>query len=50
VFEVACLSGSLKLEELQLAGKKRLDSASFLAGCPVAEGSLLGGMTETQSS
>jgi methionyl-tRNA formyltransferase len=50
VFEVACLSGSLKLEELQLAGKKRLDSASFLAGCPVAEGSLLGGMTETHSS
>lgn len=40
-FEVACASGSLRIEELQLAGKKRLDSASFLAGCPVAEGTLL---------
>jgi len=38
VFEVACQSGSLLIEELQLAGKKRLDCASFLAGCPVAEG------------
>jgi len=43
--EVACLTGSLLIEELQTAGKKRLDSASFLAGCPVAEGSLLGGET-----
>lgn len=43
VFEVACLSGSLFVEELQLAGKKRLDCISFLAGCPVAEGVLLGG-------
>jgi methionyl-tRNA formyltransferase len=42
VLEVACQSASLFIEELQLAGKKRLDSASFLAGCPVAEGSLLG--------
>ena len=45
--EVACLSGSLVIEELQLAGKKRLDCASFLAGCPVKEGSLLGSATET---
>lgn len=51
VFEVACLSGSLLIEELQLAGKKRLDCASFLAGCPVAEGVLLGdGQTETPIS
>ncbi len=42
IFEVACLSGSLFLQELQLAGKKRLDCASFLAGCPVSEGILLG--------
>jgi len=41
--EVACQSGSLFLQELQLAGKKRLDCASFLAGYPVAEGTLLGG-------
>ena len=41
-FEVACQSGSLFLQELQLAGKKRLDSASFLAGYPVSEGTLLG--------
>jgi methionyl-tRNA formyltransferase len=41
-FEVACQSGSLLLQELQLAGKKRLDSTSFLAGYPVSVGSLLG--------
>lgn len=41
-FEVACLTGSLFLQELQLAGKKRLDTASFLAGCPVTVGSVLG--------
>ncbi len=41
-FEVACQSGSLFLQELQLAGKKRLDSASFLAGFPVLKGTLLG--------
>jgi methionyl-tRNA formyltransferase len=43
MLEVACLDGSLLIQELQLAGKKRLDSASFLAGCPIAEGTLLGG-------
>jgi len=41
-FEVACLTGSLFLQELQLAGKKRLDSASFLAGFPVSVGTVLG--------
>ena len=41
-FEVACLTGSLFLQELQLAGKKRLDSASFLAGYPVSAGAQLG--------
>lgn len=43
VFEVACLTGSIFIEELQLAGKKRLDATSFLAGCPVAQGTLLTG-------
>ena len=38
VFEVACLSGSIFIEELQLAGKNRLDAASFLAGCPISQG------------
>ncbi|HIJ80726.1 MAG TPA: methionyl-tRNA formyltransferase [Desulfuromonadales bacterium] len=41
--EIACLDGSLFIEELQLAGKKRLDTVSFLAGCPVAAGTVLGG-------
>jgi len=41
-FEVACRSGSLFLQELQLAGKKRLDCTSFLAGYPVSEGTRLG--------
>ncbi|NTV49989.1 MAG: methionyl-tRNA formyltransferase [Geobacteraceae bacterium] len=41
-FEVACQTGSLFLQELQLAGKKRLDSASFLAGYPVSVGTTLG--------
>lgn len=36
--EVACLQGSLIIEELQLAGKKRLDAASFLAGCTISTG------------
>jgi len=40
--EVACLSGSLFIQELQLAGKKRLDVGSFLAGFPIAEGVSLG--------
>ncbi len=43
VLEVACRQGSIFIEELQLAGKKRLDAASFLAGCPVAAGTLLSG-------
>ncbi|HEY3309487.1 MAG TPA: methionyl-tRNA formyltransferase [Desulfuromonadaceae bacterium] len=40
VLEVACLNGSLLIEELQLAGKKRLDSADFLSGCPISPGTL----------
>jgi methionyl-tRNA formyltransferase len=45
MLEVACLNGSLIIEELQLAGKKRLDAVSFLAGSPVEEGSILGAET-----
>lgn len=48
-FEVACQSGSLFLQELQLAGKKRLDSTSFLAGCPVSEGTVLGNSSSEDS-
>ncbi|MEI6305945.1 MAG: methionyl-tRNA formyltransferase [Deltaproteobacteria bacterium] len=49
IIEVACLSGSIYIEELQLAGKKRLDPISFLSGCPLAPGTLLtsNGNTET---
>jgi methionyl-tRNA formyltransferase len=38
--EVACLKGSLIIEELQLAGKKRLEAASFLAGYAIAAGKM----------
>jgi methionyl-tRNA formyltransferase len=41
--EVACLKGSLVIEEMQLAGKKRLDAASFLAGYAIPAGILLSG-------
>ena len=40
--EVACRTGSLLIDELQLSGKKRLDIGSFLAGFPIPEGTLLG--------
>ena len=36
--EVACLKGSLIIEEMQLAGKKRLDATSFLAGYTIPAG------------
>ena len=41
--EVACLKGSLIIEELQLAGKKRLEAASFLAGYTITAGKLFSG-------
>ncbi len=41
--EVACLNGSLVIEELQLAGKKRLDAASFLAGYAIPGGAQFSG-------
>lgn len=42
--EVACRQGSLIIDELQLSGKKRLDAASFLAGCAIPAGTVFGGI------
>jgi methionyl-tRNA formyltransferase len=39
--EVACGQGSLLITELQAAGARRMDAASFLAGHPLAVGSIL---------
>lgn len=39
---VACGSGSLRIEELQLEGRKRLSAPEFLAGCRLEPGSRLG--------
>jgi len=39
--EIACGSGSLVIEELQLEGKKRMNAADFLAGYKIAPGTLL---------
>lgn len=39
--EVACGSGSLLIRELQAAGSKRMDAASFLAGHPLEIGTVL---------
>jgi methionyl-tRNA formyltransferase len=39
---VACGQGSVLVEELQLAGKRRMDVASFLRGRPVEPGTILG--------
>jgi methionyl-tRNA formyltransferase len=41
--EVACKKGSLIIEELQLAGKKRLEAVSFLAGYTITAGKLFSG-------
>ena len=50
VLEVACLSGSLWIEELQLAGKKRLDTVSFLSGFSGLEGIVLTNSPESYTS
>lgn len=39
---VACGQGLLKINELQLQGKKRMDTAAFLRGYHLEEGSILG--------
>lgn len=41
-FDVACGSGNLRIYELQLEGKKRMDTKSFLLGNPWRAGMLLG--------
>ena len=40
--EVACGQGSLLILELQAAGSKRMDAASFLSGHPIQAGTALG--------
>jgi methionyl-tRNA formyltransferase len=40
--DVACGRGAVRLLELQLPGRKRLDSARFHAGCRLEPGTLLG--------
>ncbi len=41
-FTIACGVNALKILELQLEGKKRMDTKSFLAGYKLSEGNLLG--------
>lgn len=45
-FTVACGQGALTITELQLQGKKRMDTAAFLRGKAVEKGSLLGTKAE----
>ncbi len=40
---VACGRGVLRIEELQVAGRRRMAATSFLRGYPVAPGTILGG-------
>lgn len=48
--EVACKVGSLVIGSLQLAGKKRLDAASFMAGYPVTVGAKLTSIWEENTA
>lgn len=41
-FEITTGQGRLRINELQLEGKKRMDTASFLRGCKLTEGTKLG--------
>lgn len=41
-FDVACGAGNLRIYELQLEGKKRMDTKSFLLGNPWKAGMRLG--------
>ena len=38
---VACGSGSLRIQQLQLAGRKRLAAADFLRGCPLEASAMM---------
>jgi len=40
--EIACGEGSLLIHELQAAGSRRMDAASFLAGHPLSPGAVFG--------
>lgn len=40
-FEITTGQGRLRINELQLEGKKRMDTAAFLRGCRLAEGTKL---------
>jgi methionyl-tRNA formyltransferase len=48
--EIACGVDSLLIGSLQLAGKKRLDYKSFLAGCPLAVGAIMTNPADTGES
>lgn len=39
---VACGDGALRIHTLQREGSRRMNAAEFLAGCPLAPGSILG--------
>lgn len=41
IFSIACGNGGIKVLELQLEGKKRMDTESFLRGTAVTEGMIL---------
>jgi methionyl-tRNA formyltransferase len=41
-FEVTCLSGSLKVYEVQIEGKKRMSSNDFMIGMSNLENVILG--------
>ncbi len=40
---VACGRGSVRLLEVQVAGKKKMDTVSFLRGYSISPGTVLGG-------
>ena len=44
---VACGTGSIRIGELQLEGRKRLGAAEFLAGCRLEPGTRLGAVAES---
>lgn len=41
-FTVQTGEGALRILELQMEGKKRMDAGAFLRGCPMAAGEILG--------
>lgn len=47
-FKVACGKDALAIENLQLEGKKRMDTADFLRGTALTEGTVLGDIIESK--